>query len=161
MIPSHGQILYPLEDHIGGFMDIFSYESARRIGDQNVLRKVDALMDWSLVSPRLKSGLNRSGLGPQGYHEIVLFKCLLIGQWHGLSDPKLEESLRVRFDSMLFAALDLHCTVPGETTHCRFRSDTAWSHRAYVPVSQHIYAAFRFDTKRLLPPPDEWRWREL
>ena len=103
-------------------MDIFSYESARRIGDQNVLRKVDALMDWSLVLPLLKSGLNRSGLGPQGYDEIVLFKCLLIGQWHGLSDPKLEESLRVRFDFMLFAGLDLHCTVPDETTHCRFRN---------------------------------------
>ena len=54
-------------------MDIFSYESARRIGDQNVLRKVDTLMDWSLVLPLLKSGLNRSGLGPQGYDEIVLF----------------------------------------------------------------------------------------
>ena len=87
-------------------MDIFIYESARRIGDQNVLRKVDALMDWSLVLPLLKSGLNRSGLGPQGYDEIVLFKCLLIGQWHGLSDPKLEESLRVRSDFMLFAGLD-------------------------------------------------------
>ena len=103
-------------------MDIFSYESARRIGDQNVLRKVDALLDWSLVLPLLKSGLNRSGLGPQGYDEIVLLKCLLIGQWHGLSDPKLEESLRVRFDCMLFAGLDLHCTVPDETTHCRFRN---------------------------------------
>ena len=43
------------------------HESARRIGDQNVLRKVDAPMDWSLVLPLLKSGLNRSGLGPQGY----------------------------------------------------------------------------------------------
>ena len=48
-------------------MEIFMHESARRIGDQNVLRKVDALMDWSLVLPLLKSGLNRSGLGPQGY----------------------------------------------------------------------------------------------
>jgi IS5 family transposase len=27
--------------------------------------------------------LNRWGLGPHGYDEIVLFKCLLIGQWHG------------------------------------------------------------------------------
>jgi len=26
-------------------MDIFSYEIARRIGDQNVLRKVDAAVD--------------------------------------------------------------------------------------------------------------------
>ena len=45
-IPSGYQILYALENHIGIFMDIFFYESARRIGDQNVLRKVDALMDW-------------------------------------------------------------------------------------------------------------------
>ena len=28
---------------------------ARRIGDQNVLRKVDVLMDWSLVLPLLKT----------------------------------------------------------------------------------------------------------
>jgi len=31
------------------------HESARRIGDQNVLRKVDVLMDWSLVLPLLKT----------------------------------------------------------------------------------------------------------
>jgi hypothetical protein len=49
MAPSRCQILYALENHIGVFMDIFIYESARRIGDQNVLRKVDALMDWSLA----------------------------------------------------------------------------------------------------------------
>ena len=103
-------------------MDAFSCECARRIADQNVLRKVDALLDWSWVFRLLKSGLNRSGLGPQGYDEIDLFKCLLVGQWHGLSDAKLEESLRVRFDFMLFAGLDLHCIVPDETTHCRFRN---------------------------------------
>jgi len=28
---------------------------ARRIGDQNVLRKVDVLMNWSLVLPLLKT----------------------------------------------------------------------------------------------------------
>ena len=83
-------------------MGIFSYESARRIGDQNVLRKGDVSMDWSAIS--------------------VLFKCLLIGQWHNLSDPKLEQSLRVRFNFMLFAGLDLHGSVPDETTHCRFRN---------------------------------------
>ena len=55
-ISSGYQILYALENHIGIFMDIFIYESARRIGDQNVLRKVDALMDWSMVSPLLKAG---------------------------------------------------------------------------------------------------------
>ena len=51
----YSQILYALETHIGVFMEIFMHESARRIGDQNVLRKVDALMDWSLVLPLLKT----------------------------------------------------------------------------------------------------------
>jgi IS5 family transposase len=32
--------------------------------------------------------LNRWGLGPHGYDEIVLFKCLLISQWHGLYRPE-------------------------------------------------------------------------
>jgi IS5 family transposase len=114
--------LYLLEDHIGGFMDIFSSQSARRMGDQNVLHKVDGLMDWSAILEMLKNGLKRSGLGPQGYKEIILFNCLLIGQWHNLSDPKLEQSLRVRFDFMLFSGLDLYGSVPDETTYCRFRN---------------------------------------
>ena len=74
-------------------MDIFSCDNARQIGDWNVLRKVDALLDWSLIFPLLKSGLNRWGLGPPGYDEIVLFKCLLIGQWHGLYRPKTGRKL--------------------------------------------------------------------
>jgi IS5 family transposase len=51
-----------------------------------------------------------------------LFKCLLTGQWHGLSDPKLEENLRAWFDALLLAGLDLHYTVWDETTHCRSRN---------------------------------------
>ena len=74
-------------------MDVFSYGGARRIADQNVLRKVDTLLDRSLVFPLLKSGLNRSDLGPLGYNEIVLFKCLLIGQWHGLYRPETGRKL--------------------------------------------------------------------
>lgn len=103
-------------------MDLFDYESRRRVGEDNVLRKIDALVDWGRISGLLKGGLKRSGLGPQGYDPGVLFRCLLLGQWHGLSDPKLEESLRVRLDFMLFARLDLHAPVPDETTHCRFRN---------------------------------------
>ncbi len=32
-----------------------------------------------------------------------------------MSDPKLEENLRDQFDVLLFAGLDLHCTVRDET----------------------------------------------
>ena len=70
-------------------MDLFLREATERIGADDALSKIDALMDWPSFSPILERGLGRSGVGPQGYDPLVLFKCLLIGQWHGLSDPKL------------------------------------------------------------------------
>lgn len=71
---------------IDGFlMDLFYRKAAARIGADDVLSKVDALIDWHSFSPNLKRGLGRSGVGPQGYDPLVLFKCLLIGQWHGLA----------------------------------------------------------------------------
>ena len=69
-----------------------------------------------------RRGLKRSGLAPQGYDPLVLFTCLLVGQWHGLSDPRLERALKVRLDFIEFCGLDLHGSVPDETTHCRFRN---------------------------------------
>ena len=103
-------------------MDLFLREAADRIGADDVLRKIDRLMNWQSFLPILKRGLKRTGIGPQGYDPLVLFKCLLIGQWHGLSDPKLERALKVRLDFMIFCGLDLHAPVPDETTHCRFRN---------------------------------------
>lgn len=70
-------------------MDLFFREAADRIGDEGVLSKIDALLNLGEFSPILKRGLGRSGIGPQGFDPLVLFKCLLIGQWHGLSDHKL------------------------------------------------------------------------
>ena len=103
-------------------MDLFLREATERIGADEALAKIDALMDWLSFLPILKRGLGRSGVGPQGYDPLVLFKSLLIGQWHGLSDPKLERALKVRLDFMIFCGLDLHAPVPDETTHCRFRN---------------------------------------
>ncbi|MDG1456939.1 MAG: transposase [Pseudoprimorskyibacter sp.] len=102
-------------------MDLFFREVADRIGEDDVLFKIDMLLEWPAFSPILKRGLDRSGVGPQGYDPLVLFRCLLIGQWHGLCDPKLGRALKVRLDFMLFCGLDLHAPVPHETTHCRFR----------------------------------------
>jgi len=103
-------------------MDLFLREASERIGTDDVLAKIDALIDWRAFAPILKRGLGRSGAGPSGYDPLVLFKCLLIGQWHGLSDPKLERASKVRLDFMIFCGLDLHAPVPDETTHCRFRN---------------------------------------
>ena len=103
-------------------MDLFSQDVSARIGSDDTLTKIDALMNWTAFLPILRRGLKRSKLGPQGYDPLVLFKCLLIGQWHGLSDPKLERALKVRLDFMMFCGLDLNALVPDETTHCRFRN---------------------------------------
>ena len=53
---------------------------------------------------------------------MVLLRCLLIGQWHVLSDPKLERAMKVRLDFMLFCGSDLLSSVPDETTQSRFRN---------------------------------------
>jgi len=106
----------------GNLMDIFLAEAQHRIDDDDVLSKIDALMDWDVFLPILKRGLKRSGLGRSGYDPIILFKCLLLGQWHGLSDEKLEKALKVRLDFIIFCGLDLHTPVPDHTTHCRFRN---------------------------------------
>ena len=103
-------------------MDLLLRDATYRIGLDDPLFKIDALLDWPAFCAILKRGLGRSGLGPSGYDPLILFKCLLVGQWHGLSDPKLERSLKVRLDFMLFCGLDLHGAVPDETTHCRFRN---------------------------------------
>ena len=102
-------------------MDLFLREAADRIGVDDALTKVDALMTWRAFGPILQRGLKRSGAGPQGYDPLVLFKCLLIGQWHGLSDPKLERALKVRLDFMLFCGLELFVlrwSKAGFTTTC-------------------------------------------
>ena len=65
-------------------MDFFSYEGAKRIGSENILVKVDQLIDWSRFSLLLKRAHIGKQLGPTGYDPLLLFKCLLLGQWHGL-----------------------------------------------------------------------------
>ncbi len=40
------------------------------------------------------------------FDSLVMFKAILLGQWHSLSDPKLEEALHVRIDFMQFLWFD-------------------------------------------------------
>ena len=103
-------------------MDLFLREASKRIGGDDVLAKIDALMDLRALSPLLTRGLGRSGDGPPGKDPLILVKCRLIGQRHGLIDPKLELASNVRLDFMIFCGLDLHAPTPDETIPCRFRN---------------------------------------
>ena len=47
-------------------MDLFLREATDRIGIDDPLFKIDALLDWTAFSSILKRGLGRSGLGPSG-----------------------------------------------------------------------------------------------
>jgi IS5 family transposase len=52
-----------------------------------------------------------------------MFKSILLGQWHSLSEPSLEESPRVRLDFILFTGFELlDGDFLDETTICRFRN---------------------------------------
>ena len=48
-------------------MDLFLRKAADRIGTDDALTKVEALMTWRAFGPILQRGLKRYGTGPQGY----------------------------------------------------------------------------------------------
>lgn len=87
--------------------------------------KVESLIDWESLRPHFKGLYKRdkSGAGGQEPFDcLLMFKAILLGQWHSLSDAKLEEALLVRIDFLQFCGLKLTDDVPDETTLCRFRN---------------------------------------
>ena len=50
-----------------------------------------------------------------------MFKAVLLGQWHSLSDPELEHSLITRIDFNLFCRFD-ELSIPDYNTLCRYRN---------------------------------------
>ena len=100
-------------------------EMISRIKRDSALMKAHALIEWESLRPLLK-GLYRRETSNAGGQEpidaLLMFKATLLGQWHSLSDPKLEEALHLRIDFMHFCGLNLVDNVPDETTLCRFRN---------------------------------------
>lgn len=103
----------------------FEMGVTRRLGNSNQLMRLSQLIDWKGVRSRLK-GLYKMEENDQGgqrpYDPLKMFKAILLGQWHNLSDPQLEDSLRVRLDFMLFTGFEMDQGFPDETTLCRFRN---------------------------------------
>lgn len=91
-----------------------------RLGDEDQLVKISKLISWNKIEGILIS-IN-SDKGRKATNPLKMFKALLLGQWHSLSDPGLERSLRVRLDFMEFTGFSLSELPPDETTLCRFRN---------------------------------------
>ncbi len=59
--------------------------------------------------------------GRPAYTLLSMFKAILPGQWHSLSDPELEHSLITRIDFNLFCRFD-ELSIPDYSTLCHYRN---------------------------------------
>ena len=98
-------------------LDFNSVGVAARVGKENQWAKLKELINWESFRIILKR-LDRTGEqgGRPPYDPVVMFKVVLLGQWHNLSDNDLEQVLRVRLDFMLFCGFSLSCNIPDSTT---------------------------------------------
>src|SRR4030088_2479774 len=81
----------------------------------SILDEVEAVVDWA----PLRALLGRrggTGAGNSSYPSEVLLRCLLVGIWHGLSDPALEAAVADRLSFRRFVGLSLHDRTPDHAT---------------------------------------------
>jgi len=95
-----------------------------RLGNDHHLVKVYHLLDWSRFGHVLSHVYDRNEpiAGVVPYDPLKMFRAMILQAWHSLSDPKMEEALKVRMDFMWFTGFDVSDSVPDETSICRFRN---------------------------------------
>jgi transposase, IS5 family len=84
------------------------------------LDRIDKAFDWSAFEALL-SPIHASSRGAPGYPPLVMFKILLLQQWHMLSDPGAEEAVRDRLSFRRFCGLPLEADTPDHASIWRFR----------------------------------------
>src|SRR3954468_11963595 len=88
----------------------------------SILDEVEAVVDWAPLRALLgKRG--SEGAGNSSYPAELLLRCLLVGIWHGLSDPALEAAIADRLSFRRFVGLSLHDCSPDHSTLWRFRQE--------------------------------------
>lgn len=94
---------------------------AEGLGRNAELEAIEAAIDWSDLSA-VVAGLYSAGEGRPSYPPLVLVKALLLQQWYGLSDPRLEFLLRDSLSMRRFVGLAASEGTPDHSTVSRFRS---------------------------------------
>ena len=92
--------------------------------DRFPLLKLDQVIDWQPIEQylnRQRTRYLRDHRGRPAYPLLSMFKAILLGQWHSLSDPELEHSLITRIDFNLFCRFD-ELSIPEYSTLCRYRN---------------------------------------
>ncbi len=107
-------------------VSFFDIGAEARLGQDNKLVKLSRLLNWEKIERALSKVHERDNKevchGGFSYNKLKMYKALLLKEWHSLSDPGLEEALRVRLDFMKFTGFSLDEEIPDETTLCRFRN---------------------------------------
>jgi len=95
------------------------YKRLQSVGDK--LAEIESLIDWKPFRPILESMyMNKTSSGGRPEADvIVMFKMLVLQQWHGLSDPELEKQCIDRISFRRFLGYPDY--VPDSTTVWSFR----------------------------------------
>lgn len=84
------------------------------------LDAIDAVLDWTPIAALL-DGIHASPKGEPAWPPLALFKALLLGLWHDLSDVSLAEALDDRASFRRFCGFASGEAVPERTAFVRFR----------------------------------------
>lgn len=99
--------------------EAFGFAQAER-GRSARLDAVEQAIDWTPVG-RLLDGVHAAAKGEPAWPPLALFKALLLGLWHDLSDVALAESLDDRASFRRFCGFSSGEAVPERTAFVRFR----------------------------------------
>lgn len=101
------------------FADVFLGHTDKK-WEKHWLKKVSDKVNWKKFGYRFEK-LYRKDNGRPGWDPMILFRCLLLAQWYGLSDRDLEEAVEFRIDFRRFVGLRFEEPAPDSTTFSVFR----------------------------------------
>lgn len=99
------------------------YRKVKKLGDR--LAEVDSLINWEAFRPIIGDMYknNTEKGGRPNIDEVVMFKLLVLQEWHGLSDPELERQVTDRISFRKFIGFPK--SVPDFSTVWLFRERLA------------------------------------
>jgi IS5 family transposase len=121
---------------------LWDMEATGRVPEGHFLKKIDGQLDWRPFEKVLEP-LYHPTQGRPSHPPLMMFKALLLQQWHGLSDPGLEEAICDRLSFQRFLSLSLTDPVPDETRICRFRNMLAQAglgERLFALLEEQLHA---------------------
>ena len=86
--------------------------------------ELNKVMQWESVRQQLLEiyPVGKQARGQKAYSPLLLFKMLLVGQWHKLSDRELELYVWDTLSARHFCGLSMEDPVPDHSTLSRFRT---------------------------------------